>query len=70
MNETLTIKLSSELKAALEDLAEQEGLAINNLANQALIDYLLTHRFRNLRARLINQTERPYTDEDIFEIVS
>jgi len=70
MHETLTIKLSSELKAALEDLAEQEGLAINNLANQALADYLFTHRFRNLRVRLINQTERPYTDEDIFEIVS
>jgi predicted transcriptional regulator len=70
MKETLTITLSSDLKLALEDLTQAEGLSTDSLISKAVEDFLFIHRFRNLRDRLMQKAEESYTDEDIFEIVS
>ena len=70
MKETLTITLSSDLKLALEDLTQAEGLSTDSLISKAVEDFLFIHRFRNLRDRLIQKAEESYTDEDIFEMVS
>lgn len=40
MNDTLTIRLGSELARALEDAARQTGLSKGELARQALVDRL------------------------------
>ena len=40
MNDTLTIRLGSELARALEDAARQTGLSKGELARQALADRL------------------------------
>jgi predicted transcriptional regulator len=70
MKETLTITLSSDLKLALEDLTQAEGLSTDSLISKAVEDFLFIHRFRNLRDRLMQKAEESYTDEDIFEMVS
>ena len=70
MKETLTITLSSDLKLALEDLTQTEGLSTDSLISKAVEDFLFIHRFRYLRDRLIQKAEESYTDEDIFEMVS
>jgi len=70
MKETLTITLSSDLKLALEDLTQAEGLSTDSLISKAVEDFLFIHRFRNLRDHLMQKSEASYTDEDIFEMVS
>lgn len=70
MKETLTITLSSDLKLALEDLTQAEGLSTDSLISKAVEDFLFIYRFRSLRDRLMQKAEASYTDEDIFEMVS
>jgi predicted transcriptional regulator len=70
IKETLTITLSSDLKLALEDLTQAEGLSTDSLISKAVEDFLFIHRFRNLRDHLMQKAEASYTDKDIFEMVS
>lgn len=70
MEDSLTITLTSDLKAELDDFAQAEGISPDNLVSQAIEDYLFIRRFRALRSHLIQKTRTTYTDEDIFEMVS
>ncbi len=72
MSETLTISLPSELRQALNDLAQKEGKSTDELVGQALKEHLFSRRFRLLRDRLAPkaQAQGVVTDEDVFERVS
>ena len=70
MEETLTIALTPELKATLEQLTHGEGVSLEALVQEALQDYLFVRQFRVLRSQLMQKTSTSYTDDDIFEMVS
>jgi predicted transcriptional regulator len=70
MQETLTITLPSEIKAALDDLTKSEGILTNELIHQAIKDYLFIRKFRALRSSMLQKAHAEYTDEEIFNLVS
>ncbi len=72
MSESLTISLPSELRQALNDLAQKEGKSTDELVGQALKEHLFSRRFRLLRDRLAPkaQAQGVVTDKEVFERVS
>jgi predicted transcriptional regulator len=70
MSAILTIELPEEMKAAIDRAAREEGLSETDFVARALEDYLFLRRFRKLRERMLDESEKSYTDEEIFEIVS
>ena len=70
MNATLTIELPVETKATLDNAAREEGVSENDFAAKALRDYLFLRSFRKLSDRMITESKRSFTDEDVFELVS
>ena len=72
MQDTVKVSLSREQKSALDDLMRQEGIAADELINQAIEEYLFFKRFRSLRERLVTKARARgiYTDQDIFDRVS
>ena len=71
MPESVTINLPSELRQALTDLAQKEGISLDGLVGQAVKEHLFSRQFRLLRdwpgpkAR----AQGVVTDEDVFERV-
>ncbi len=72
MRKTVSISLPEELKSALDESADEEGVSRSDLVRQALQDFLFVRRFRRLRHELIPYAEAQgvYTDEDVFRRVS
>ncbi|MGI9108134.1 MAG: CopG family transcriptional regulator [Pyrinomonadaceae bacterium] len=70
MNATLTIELPEEVKATLDKAAREEGVSENAFVVLALRDYLFLRRFRKLRERMIAESEKTYTDEEVFDLIS
>ncbi|NJL49500.1 MAG: hypothetical protein HC929_21230 [Leptolyngbyaceae cyanobacterium SM2_5_2] len=70
MEDTLTILLTPELRAAIARLIETEGLSPEELAQRALQEFVFVHQFRLLREQLLQKAQTDYTDDDIFEMVS
>lgn len=70
MNATLTVELPLDVKATLGKAAREEGVSEPAFAAKALQDYLFLRRFRTLRERMICESDKSYTDEDVFDIVS
>lgn len=70
MEDTLTITLTPELKAILDNLTDAEGISPEKVVQAALQDYLFIRQFRALRSQLLKKAKTPYTDDDIFEVVS
>jgi HEPN domain-containing protein len=70
MQDTLTITITPELKAALLEITQAEGISADSLVGKAIEDYIFTHKFRALRSDLMQKNETVYTDEEIFEIIS
>ncbi len=70
MNATLTLELPSDVKITLGEAAREEGLSEPAYAAKALQDYLFLRRFRTLRERMMAESDKSYTDEEVFELVS
>ena len=72
MGETITISLSEDIKAEGEAFTREHGLSWNELVQQALREYVLIRRSRELRARMVPhaQAQGIFTDEDVFKRVS
>ena len=70
MNATITVELPEDVKAILDRAAREEGLSEKTFAARALKDYLFLRRFRKLREKMLAESERSYSDEEVFEIVS
>ena len=70
MSTTIIVDLKDETKAALDDAAREEGLSQNELIDKALQDYLFIRRFRSLRERMMSQTGKAFTDQEVFDLIS
>lgn len=70
MSATLTIDLPEDVRKTLGKAASEQGISESAFAARALQDYLFLKRFRTLRERMIAESDKSYTDEDIFDLVS
>lgn len=72
MRETITISLPEDIKAEVDAFTQEHGLSRSDLVRQALREYLLIRRFRELRGRMVPhaQAQGIFTDEDVFERIS
>ena len=72
MTDTITVTLSKDAKVLLDDLRQQEGVSLSELASEAIEEYVFIRRFRLLRERMTTQGKAQgiYTDQDVFERVS
>ena len=70
MSTRIVIDLKDETKAALDEAARQEGLSQNELIDKALEDYLFIRQFRNLRERMMAQSGKTFTDQEVFDLIS
>ncbi len=70
--QTITIVLPPDMQPALEAIRQQAGLSWNDLAAEALREYLFLRQFRTLREQMTPraQAQGILTDEDVFERVS
>ena len=72
MQDIITVNLSSDLRAALEEALRESGQSSNELVSEALRDYLFIRKFRLLREHMTAKARAQgiYSDEDVFERVS
>jgi predicted transcriptional regulator len=72
MADTITVTLSKDAKVMLDDLRQQEDISLNELASEAIEEYVFFRRFRLLRERMTTKAKAQgiYTDQDVFERVS
>ena len=70
MKGTVTIDLPEEVESALEEATREEGLSPTELINKALADYLFIRKFKLLRERMMAESKEPYSDQDIFDLIS
>ncbi len=68
MNNTITIRISNELKKTLETASKKNSVKASQLVREALERYLSVQRFRELRAETISYAEKAgfYTDDDVL----
>ncbi len=72
MSETVSFRLSPELRRELQRLCKRQKRAASDIAREALRQYIVTQQFRALRRKLKPYAEAKgfFTDEDFFGAVS
>jgi metal-responsive CopG/Arc/MetJ family transcriptional regulator len=70
MKGAITITLPEDVESALEEATREEGLSSDELIKKAVADYLFVRKFRLLRERMMAETEKAYTDQDVFDLIS
>ncbi|MBD2131805.1 MULTISPECIES: hypothetical protein [unclassified Sphaerospermopsis] len=57
MQDTLTITINPELKAALLEITQAEGISADSLVGKAIEHDIFTHKFRALRSYLMQKNK-------------
>ncbi len=72
MNQTLTIRISEDLREELQKISKTEGKPISDLVRESLKKYVAIYRFRKLRNITLPFAEAQgiLTDEDIYQKIS
>lgn len=72
MAETMTITLPADVKQALDEFSQNEGVSTNEVVGQAVKEHVFLRRFHSLRARMAEKAEKQgvVTDQDVFDRVS
>ena len=72
MQETITVTLPAEIRPAVDEATQEEGISTDELVAEALREYLLFRRFQLLRERMVPaaQAQGILTDQDVFDRVS
>ena len=72
MNQTITIRISKELRKDLEKLSKSEHKPVSDLVRDSLRRYIAISRFRKLRKMVLPFAEAQgiLTDEDVFKEIS
>ena len=67
--ETITVRLSEELKRDLQAISQAEHKPLSDVVRESVRRYVAVERFRQLRRRALPFAEAQgyLTDEDIFE---
>jgi len=68
MNQSLTIRISDDMRRDLDDLSKFENKPVSDLVRESLQKYLAVQKFRKLRNAVLPfaESEGVLTDEDVF----
>jgi len=69
MKSLLTIRVPTELKLALEEIREEEGVDISELVRDSLKRIIALHQLKKARTKTRSFAEQVgiFSDEDVFE---
>jgi predicted transcriptional regulator len=69
---SITVSLPADVKDALDDVAQREGVHADEVVGQAIKEHLFLRKFRLLRERMTAQAKSHgiVTDQDVFDRVS
>lgn len=72
MVKPITVTLPADIKQALDDLSNKEGVSPDEVIQQAVRQHLFLRKFRFLRERMSAkaQSQGVVTDQDVFDRVS
>jgi predicted transcriptional regulator len=72
MKQTMTIRISDELREELQEISKAEGKPVSDLVRESLQRYIAIYRFRKLRNMVLPFAEAQgiLTDEDVYRIIS
>jgi hypothetical protein len=72
VEQALTVNLPSEIKIALADASQQDGVSQEEFVEKAIRQHLFLRRFRLLRDRMAARMQQQgvVTDQDVFDRVS
>jgi predicted transcriptional regulator len=72
MKQTMTIRISDELREELQEISQAEGKPVSDLVRESLQRYIAVYRFRKLRNMVLPFAEAQgiLTDEDVYKIIS
>jgi len=68
---TLTIRLPDELRAALQQVSQDQDKSVSDIVRDSLRRYVAVTRFRSLRRRALPFAEAQglLTDDDVFRAI-
>jgi predicted transcriptional regulator len=69
---TLTIRMSDELRAELDEVSREEHKAVSDIVRESLRRYIAVEKFRSVRKKILPFAEAQglLTDEDVFKALS
>jgi len=69
---TLTVRISEELRADLQEISSRQSVPVSDLVRESIRRYVAIERFRALRKRTLPFAEAQglLTDEDVFRAIS
>ena len=72
MRQTLTIRLSDDLRKELLKISKEESKPMSDLVRESLQRYISIYKFRRLRNKVLPFAESQgiLTDEDVFDVIS
>jgi predicted transcriptional regulator len=72
MKQTMTIRISDELREELQEISKAEGKPVSDLVRESLQRYISIYRFRKLRNMVLPFAEAQgiLTDEDVYKTIS
>ncbi|OIN89492.1 MAG: hypothetical protein AUJ21_09670 [Anaerolineae bacterium CG1_02_58_13] len=72
MQATINLSLSNDVRIALDDLTRKEGVAAEDVINEAVRQYLFFRRLTLLRERLSLQAQKMgiNSEDDVFRLIS
>jgi len=71
MGKTLTVRISDELRAELEEISRSEHVPMSDLVRESLKRLVAVRQFQELRRKIVPYAEAQgiFTDEDVFEAI-
>ena len=72
MVQPITITLPADVKQALDELSQKEGISTDEVVGRAVKQHVFLRQFRSLRERLSAKAKNQgiITDQDVFDRVS
>jgi len=72
MQKNITINLPPEIRAAIDEIAKEDNISVDDLIYEAITEHLFFRRLHSLREQMIAkaQSQGIHTDQDVFERVS
>ena len=72
MTQPVTVTLPADVKQALDELSQKEGVSPDEVVGRSLKQHIFLRQFRSLRERMSAKAKNQgiVTDQDVFDRVS
>ena len=72
MVQSITVTLPADVKQALDELSQKEGVSPDEVVGRAVKEHVFLRQFRSLRERMSAKAKSQgiVTDQDVFDRVS